>query len=195
MNKPIAARERYLDIAARRFAEAGFHGVSLSDLAEDAGVTKQALLHHFRTKERLYAEVLTRLSERLSADVEGLEAPTAEERLVAYFEAYLAAVKERPDDARLVLRALLDSKAEARFWPMKSYLDKLVALALETPRWRDSSAEETLASLYHLIGAMQFFSISPATLSGMYGDAAAETITAQFTVNFRAAVQDFLKPA
>ena len=55
-------RRRYLEIATHRFAERGFHGVTLAALADDAGVTKQALLHFFPTKERLYGEVLARLA-------------------------------------------------------------------------------------------------------------------------------------
>ena len=45
--KPDAA-DRYLDLATRRFSELGFHGVSLALVAQDAGVTKQAVLHYFR---------------------------------------------------------------------------------------------------------------------------------------------------
>ena len=168
MQNPTPA-DRYLDLATTRFSELGFHGVSLAMVAKDAGVTKQAVLHYFRTKERLYAEVLNRLAARLLAEIKAIEAPTPAQRLIAYFESYAATAISTPEDARLVVRALLDSDAQARSWPLKPYLDQLIDLALQTPRWQGAAREEALAGLYQVIGAIQYFAISAPTLSGMYG--------------------------
>ena len=41
------SREEYLDAAEALFAERGFYGVSIAAIAEQLGLTKQALLHHF----------------------------------------------------------------------------------------------------------------------------------------------------
>ena len=192
MNKPIDPRERYLDIAARRFAEAGFAGVSLAALASDAGVTKQALLHHFGTKERIYAEVLTRLSERLCEEIDASAAGSAEQRLLLYFNAYAKRALARPEDSRLTLRALLDSRPDARIWPMKPFLDKLIELALETPRWRGAAPEEALAGLYQLLGAIQYVAISSPTLAGMYGDGSADALAPRFVEDFGKAARAYV---
>ena len=56
-------REKLLDMAEKRFAERGFYGVSIAAIAEELGLTKQALLHHFGSKEKLYGAVLARISE------------------------------------------------------------------------------------------------------------------------------------
>ena len=50
-------RERLLDQAEPLFAERGFYGVSIAAIASELGLTKQALLHHFGSKEKLYGEV------------------------------------------------------------------------------------------------------------------------------------------
>ncbi len=63
------AKPAYIAVATRRFAMDGFHGASLSHLAKDAGVSKQALLHFFKTKEALYAATLTALAERMIQDL------------------------------------------------------------------------------------------------------------------------------
>lgn len=194
MTTPTDPRQRYLDIAARRFGETGFHGVSLAAIAQEAGVTKQALLHFFATKQRLYAEVLSRLSERLCAEIAAVDAETPADRLVAFFDAQARGALTTPDASRLVARALLDSDAAARRWPLKPYLDALTALALETPRWRGAAREDALAGLYQLIGAVQFFAISAATLRGMYGDAAFSAIEARFVDDVRAAAAAFVAP-
>lgn len=192
MKKPIEARERYLAIAERRFAETGFHGVSLATLAQDAGVTKQALLHFFGTKERLYAEVLTRLDERLCSEVDAVEAATPAERLIAYFDTFAAAAVRRSDDARLVARALLDADAKARFWPLKPFTDALVSLALQTPRWRDTRPEEPLAGISAMIGAIQYMAVASTALRGMYGARAQKAVEARFLADMRAAVRAFV---
>lgn len=192
MTHPTDARGRYLEIAAHCFAERGFHGVSLAALANEAGVTKQALLHFFSTKERLYAEVLTRLAERLSSKIDSTEGATPEQRLLTYFEVHTNGALSQPDDARLVIRALLDSDAYAKTWPLKPYLNKLVRIALETKRWKGASPEEVFAGLYQLIGAIQYFAISTPTLSGMYGDRAKKDLAVRFSQRSSSAVKTFV---
>jgi len=46
-----------LSAARRLFSEKGLHGTSLRDLEEASGVSKGLILHHFETKENLYAAV------------------------------------------------------------------------------------------------------------------------------------------
>lgn len=188
--KPDPA-DRYLDLATTRFSELGFHGVSLAMVAKDAGVTKQAVLHYFRSKERLYAEVLNCLAARLLAEIDAIDAPTPAQRLVTYFERYAATAISTPQDARLVVRALLDSNAQARQWPLRPYLDRLTDLALDTPRWQGASREQALAGLYQVIGVIQYFAISAPTLSGMYGTASFDDLNGAISTDLARIIQGF----
>ena len=54
-------RDIILDASERRFAEKGFAGVSVREIATDAGLKNQAsLYHHFKNKRTLYEAVLAR---------------------------------------------------------------------------------------------------------------------------------------
>ena len=59
-------RDHFLDAATHLFSEHGFSGTSVADVANQLGVTKQAVLHHFGNKERLYGEVLQRTADELA---------------------------------------------------------------------------------------------------------------------------------
>jgi AcrR family transcriptional regulator len=61
-------REALLDAAASVFAQRGFHGASLDEIAETAGYTRGAIYKHFADKEELLHEVCVRLNERLFAE-------------------------------------------------------------------------------------------------------------------------------
>ncbi len=192
MNRSEDPRAGYLAIASTKFAADGYHGASLADLAGAAGVTKQALLHFFRTKERLYAEVLTELAERQCAEIDAAARPNPADHLIAYFARFRTSALSRPQDVRLVVRALLDSDERARTWPMKPYLDNLIALARRTPGGRNRSTAEILAWLSHIIGAIQYLAISSPAISGMYGKDAAAAVEEHCETILAEAVRTFV---
>jgi AcrR family transcriptional regulator len=65
----VRRRRQLLDVALRLFAERGFHGASMDDLAEAAGVTKPVLYQHFGSKRDLYLEVLDDVGDRLLTEI------------------------------------------------------------------------------------------------------------------------------
>jgi AcrR family transcriptional regulator len=63
---PAAARrEQLLAVALEVFARQGFHGTSMNDVAEAAGVTKPVLYQHFSSKRDLYLALLEEVGARL----------------------------------------------------------------------------------------------------------------------------------
>lgn len=47
----VTSREHLLDVVLPLFAQAGFAGVSMREVAQALGVTAAALYYHFRDKE------------------------------------------------------------------------------------------------------------------------------------------------
>ena len=63
---PAAARRRQLlDSALDVFAARGYHGASMNDVADAAGVTKPVLYQHFDSKQDLYLALLEEVGRRL----------------------------------------------------------------------------------------------------------------------------------
>jgi AcrR family transcriptional regulator len=57
----VEGRQRILKNATRLFAEHGFLGLSMREIAAASGVSKAAIYYHFRDKEELFSEILRAL--------------------------------------------------------------------------------------------------------------------------------------
>jgi AcrR family transcriptional regulator len=76
-------RERIQDVALERFTVNGYDQTSLREIAEDLGVTKAALYHHFKSKEEILDSLLAQITRELEALVTWMEAgPPSRERRV-----------------------------------------------------------------------------------------------------------------
>ncbi len=77
-----ATRSRILARALTHFSAQGFQGTSLQQVADDLGLTKAALYHHFRSKDALLEAILEPAFADLEARLVALEgaAPTEASR-------------------------------------------------------------------------------------------------------------------
>lgn len=65
----VHRRRQLLDVALEVFADEGFYGASMDQVAEAAGVTKPVLYQHFKSKRGLYLEVLDDVGHRLLEEI------------------------------------------------------------------------------------------------------------------------------
>ncbi|MGB8222342.1 MAG: helix-turn-helix domain-containing protein [Polyangiales bacterium] len=102
-------RAQILTQATRLFAEQGYDGTSVQQIAEAVGIRKPSVLYHFRSKDALRENVLAEMLAHWNSVLPGLllKAST-EERFDATMEALSEFFIEDPDRARLFLRETLD---------------------------------------------------------------------------------------
>ncbi|MEV7631853.1 TetR/AcrR family transcriptional regulator [Microbacterium sp. NPDC089318] len=68
--KGLAKREEILTAALQMVAERGYNRATIRELAEASGLSKTGLLHHFGSKEELFAEILRRRDQTDEARIE-----------------------------------------------------------------------------------------------------------------------------
>src|SRR3954454_8521994 len=99
-----ARREELTRIAARLFAERGYQGTSLADLADELGVQKPSLYHHIASKEDLLWEVAWSGAEAFHAALDGVPPGRAADRIRLALRAHLAVVSGQLSLATVFVR-------------------------------------------------------------------------------------------
>lgn len=98
-------REQLVDIGRELFAERGFDGSSIEEIATRAGVSKPVVYEHFGGKEGIYAVVVDRETRQLLDMVNGaLSGGHARELLEQAALALLEYVEQNSDGFRILVR-------------------------------------------------------------------------------------------
>jgi TetR/AcrR family transcriptional regulator len=114
-------KDAILDEATRLFAERGYEGTSMADLAENVGLRKASLFHHFASKEVLRRAVVDRLIQRVSHALEeasnaaqGQGGEAFSKRVDSISDAVVRVLGEQPYAARLLLREAMEWDAKSK---------------------------------------------------------------------------------
>jgi AcrR family transcriptional regulator len=139
--RPTARRElvenEIFEQAFRLFAERGFAGTNVQDIAEAMGLTRPALYYYVKSKEDLLAKLVAQMTEGPAAEIDAVAKddsldPAAKLRRIAHLIAFQRAAQ--PSRFRLLLRSEADlpsAVAKAHTAGMRAALTSLVRVMEE----------------------------------------------------------------
>jgi AcrR family transcriptional regulator len=163
--QPPITRDRILDTAEALFAERGFAGTAVRDIAAAVDLTAASLYNHFAGKEALYAAVLERGLRPLIDVLEDLEGHERERSaLDATLGRAMAHLAHRPNVARLLYHEALTGAAH--LLPLtRNWIQPILAHALgEMKRevgspWAEDEHRRVVAMWVQLIAG--YFAVTP----------------------------------
>jgi len=153
-------RERILSVAETFFAERGYHGTRIHEIAQQVGIQKASLFHHFPSKAALYRAVLERgvaeTEETLQGILAGEASPQQKARMLA--EAYVDAVAAHPQRTRILLRQSLgDSPVPIQSPEARRLLGAVAQFVIEGQRAKVFEPADAVAMILGLVGMVAFF--------------------------------------
>src|SRR5438128_166753 len=117
-------RDAILNVAEDMFAERGFHGVSVREIADRAGVRQSLIHYHFVNKETLYAAAYARRAVPINAErtaalqaVEERGAPALDDVVAAFMAPSVLTARDRGGGAvyaRLITQLINDPQRHAQ---------------------------------------------------------------------------------
>src|SRR6478672_7046395 len=129
--KGARARAGILAAAEKLLAESGFHGTSMRDIAEAAGLPLASVVYHFAKKEEIHAAVLGDIGQDLLARLAIGDTGSWPDRLDALVRGLATWTEESPGRVKLLLRELLDNPsrvAKASQLPLAPVLLRMTEL-------------------------------------------------------------------
>ncbi|MGN8027622.1 TetR/AcrR family transcriptional regulator [Microbacterium sp. 22242] len=133
--RPGYDRAQVLEIAVRLFNEQGYDATSVSSLAEELGLSKAAMYHHFASKEQILEIALDDALSGLEAVLDGAladERLPAATQLVTVIEGAVHVLASRLPQVTLLLRVHGNSEIERAALERRRIFDQRVARLVET---------------------------------------------------------------
>jgi AcrR family transcriptional regulator len=130
----VSTRDRLSEHAARLFAERGFHGTSIADLADALGIRKSSVYSHIANKEELLTEIALAGADAFHAALDALPGDvSAGERLRLALRAHLRVVDRQLEVATVWLQEwrYLTGPARERFLTERRRYEQRLRALLE----------------------------------------------------------------
>ncbi len=175
----MSTRDRLSEHAARLFAERGYHGTSVADLAEALGIRKSSVYSHIGGKEELLAEIALAGADAFHAALDALPGDaSAGEQLRLALGAHLSVVDRQLDVATVWLQEwrFLSGSARERFLTeRRRYEQRIRALLQDAVR-----SGELRADLDVDHATLAFFSLGNWAYTWMRHDTDVDAVADQF---------------
>jgi AcrR family transcriptional regulator len=101
--RETVSRDAILELSAHLFAKRGYRATNLQLVAEQLGVTRQALYYHFRNKGDILAALFQTVMDKMESGVEAAPTDPDETRFVSMLRAHIRVIVDNTDLVALLL--------------------------------------------------------------------------------------------
>ena len=127
-------RKEIMRVAARLFANKGYDGASLSELAAEMDITKAALYHHIENKEEILRVICDEVLEKQMKETRRMQKSnlSPRDKLKWYIRGVVRGVTEEQNVMRVYFESVnsLSPEARDRLQKQKKAFDKMLELIL-----------------------------------------------------------------
>jgi TetR/AcrR family transcriptional regulator len=147
--------ELILEAALEVFSQRGFHGSTIDQIAEVAGMSKPNLLYYFRTKEAMHRALIDRVLENWLEPLQAFDAEgDPEEEIRSYIRRKLEMAREFPRESRLFANEILQGAphiAGVLDGPLKELVDEkaeVIRVWIASGKVRDCDPHHMIFSIW-----------------------------------------------
>jgi len=158
----IKTYQKILNCATSMFAQHGYDGTIMDDLAKLSGANKASIYYHHKDKITLYENTLTALFTPIAdAVVEAVEAESdAVKKLEVHIKTFAKANAANPDFAAILMREMASGGANMPVQPRKQ-MQRILYLLNETLQLGESQGvfkpADTLIIHFMIVGTINLF--------------------------------------
>jgi len=196
-NNSLPTAERLLEAAERLFAEKGFYGASLRDIAACLSIAKSSLLHHYPSKEKLYAQVLNKIAGEMTEEITAIRKSCVDEReqmrkvILLLWENS----QNKPDRENIIIREMLDNPKRAekvKKWFFVDYLNELTGIIRSGQAKGLFKPVMPEVFIFQLLGVHRYVIISMPTVKQFFPPAAYKRVYEEHTRDLEEFVEERL---
>jgi AcrR family transcriptional regulator len=109
-------RSRILESAIKLFSNRGYNKASVDDICAEAGISKGAFYHHFKSKQALFRALLDSWLKAIDNTIEASKDKTAPETFMQMTEAFPHVFEAAGDGLPMFLEFWLQASRDKRLW-------------------------------------------------------------------------------
>jgi AcrR family transcriptional regulator len=126
-------RIRILESAVKLFSTRGYSAASVDDICEEAGISKGAFYHHFKSKQALFLALLDGWLQTIDKAIEASKDKTVPETFMQMTEAFPYIFESAGENLPMFLEFWLQASRDKKIWqasiaPYRRYQKEFAAL-------------------------------------------------------------------
>ena len=109
-------RSKIIESAIKLFSNQGYNKASVDDICEDAGISKGAFYHHYKSKQELFLALLDVWLKNIDHAIEVSKDKTAPETFMQMTEAFPYIFETAGDGLPMFLEFWLQASRDKKIW-------------------------------------------------------------------------------